>query len=82
MLPFDWGGLVPFLVHPMKVTIIEALRWIGQPLSATDIRKTLDGQFTVQFISYHMGALAKVGAIVEVRHRRVRGSIERFYFFS
>jgi len=25
----DWGALVPLAVHPTKVGIAEALRWIG-----------------------------------------------------
>ena len=31
---FDWEALVPLVIHPLKVAILEALEWIGQPLSA------------------------------------------------
>jgi hypothetical protein len=81
-LPFDWDALVPLLVHPMKVAIIEALRWIGRPLSATDLKKLFDEQFELQFISYHVVTLSQIKAIVRVRQRQVRGSIEKFYFLS
>ncbi|HYJ22207.1 MAG TPA: hypothetical protein VEW07_09320 [Solirubrobacterales bacterium] len=81
-LPFDWGALVPRLVHPMKVTIIEALSWIGEPLSATDFRKLLDGGFSVGFISYHLKGVAKTGVLEMVRERPARNSREKFYFFA
>lgn len=38
-LPFDWAALVPLVVHPMRVTIIEALCWVGEPLSALTSRR-------------------------------------------
>jgi hypothetical protein len=31
--------------------------------------------------SYHLNQLGKVGALKVVRRRRVRGSLEKFYFF-
>jgi hypothetical protein len=80
-LPFDWDALAPLLAHPMRVTIVEALRWVGEPLSATDLRKLFDDQFTLPFLSYHVVTLARGGAFVMVRERPVRGSIEKFYFF-
>jgi phosphoglycerol transferase MdoB-like AlkP superfamily enzyme len=79
-LPFDWSELVPLLVHPMKVDIVEALRWVGQPLSASDLMKVLGERFNVQFISYHVVKLAEVEALVKVRERPVRGGLEKFYF--
>ena len=79
---FDWAGLVPHLVHPVKLAIIEAMRWSGQPLSASDLSRVLEGQgHSVGVISYHVNGLAKVGAVVKVRQRAVRGAVEKFYFF-
>jgi predicted HTH transcriptional regulator len=80
--PYDWGSLFSLLVHPMRVEIIEALYWIREPLSATDLRKLLDGRFTSQHISYHLAELVKVGVVKEVGQRAVRGATEKFYFFS
>jgi hypothetical protein len=79
--PFDWGALVPRLVHPVRVAAIEAMVHIGRPLSATDLRKIFDEEFDLSLVSYHVVQLAKVGALVKVRQRQVRGSVEKFYFF-
>jgi hypothetical protein len=65
----------------MRVSIIEALRWIGEPLSATDLRKVFDGRFALPVVSYHLIALAQIDALVQVGQRSVRGSVEKFYFF-
>ena len=79
---FDWAALVPVVFHPLKVAIIEALTWIGTPLSATDLTKVFDKRFAVPNLNYHLHELAKVGALKQVRKRRVRGAVEKFYFPS
>lgn len=79
---FGWDLLVPHVVHPAKVVVIEAIRWIGQPLSATEMTKSVDDdEFPLSTISYHVRKLAEFGAIQPVRQRQVRGSVETFYFF-
>jgi DNA-binding transcriptional ArsR family regulator len=81
--PFTWDALVPHIVHPLKVTIIEALGWIGKPLSASDLTKVIeDEKYGLSHVSYHMVRLAQAGAIEVVRSRPVRGSLEKFYFFT
>jgi len=81
-LPFDWGALVPHVVHPMRVAIIEALCWIGEPLSAIDFTRLFaDGEVSTSFVSYHLRELAKVGVVVKVRERQVRGALKKSYFF-
>jgi len=77
----DWGSLVAVFVHPTRVAIIEALTRLGEPLSATDLRKVFGGRVLATTISQHVNALAKVGVLEEVDQRRVRGATERFYFF-
>jgi hypothetical protein len=69
------------VLHPVRVAVIEALAHIGQPLSATDMRKIFDEEFDLSLVSYHVVQLAKLKAIVKVRQRPVRGSVEKFYFF-
>jgi hypothetical protein len=76
---FDWAALVPFLVHPLKAEIIEAMTWIAVPLSASDLTKILDEQFTLSHISYYIRELAKVDAIELAGSRKVRGATENFY---
>jgi hypothetical protein len=79
--PFDWAALVPRVIHPMRVQVVEALRWIGEPLSASDLTKVFDDRYELSFISYHVVELAKLKAIKIVRKREVRGATEKFYFF-
>ena len=80
---FDWAMLVPRIVHPMKVAVVEALLYMRQPLSASQLRHLFgeaDDNY-LSMISYHVRELAKAGAIEEKGSRQVRGAIEKFYFF-
>jgi DNA-binding transcriptional ArsR family regulator len=79
---FDWAALVPLLVHPLRVAIIEALVWIGKPLSATDLTKVFDNRFALVNVSYHLQELAKGGVVKRTRSRQVRGVVEKFYGLS
>lgn len=80
---FTWDALVPQIVHPLKVMIIEAMWWIDEPLSASDLTKVIDEQrYGISHVSYHMVKLAGAGAIEVVRTRPVRGSLEKFYYFA
>lgn len=76
--PVDWAALVPLLAHPVRMAIIEALVWIGAPLSASDLDKVLDKRFGLGNVSYHLRELTKVGAVRLVRGRQV----EHFYRLS
>lgn len=80
---FDWAALVSRLVHPVKVTIIEAMLWIGQPLSASQLVKLMDDDrdYYLSNVSYHMEGLKKVGVVNSMGTRRVRGGRETFFFF-
>lgn len=80
---FDWGTLVPQVVHPLKVAIVEALLWVDQPLSATDLTKLFDNdRHSVAHLSYHLVKLVDVGALEVVAKRERRGATEKFYFFA
>jgi DNA-binding transcriptional ArsR family regulator len=76
---FEWALLVPRLVHPLKVAIIEALEWTELPLSAKDVDRVLDEEYGLSLVSYHMRKLAEVGAIERVEQRAVRGALQSFY---
>lgn len=83
-LPFDWAALVPRVMHPMRVSIIEAMLWVERPISATDFNLMADEpEPSVSRLSYHFKILAdpKVEVIEQVREEQVRGAIERFYYF-
>jgi DNA-binding transcriptional ArsR family regulator len=79
-----WGELLGVLVHPTKVLIIEALRWIDHPLSATEFERIFGEKSGLHLsnLSYHVSTLAKAGILRQVKKRRVRGAWERFYFFA
>lgn len=81
-LPFDWTALVPAIVHPMRLAILEAMAWTGRPISATDMKRILEERVSVSHVSYHFTVLAeKRAAFIElVDKRQVRGSQEKFYF--
>jgi len=80
-LPFDWVTLVPRLVHPLKVAIIEALLWVDAPMSASELSRVFTGRFGVNLVSYHVKTLAQVGVLAKAGQRPVRGALETFYFF-
>ena len=77
---FNWAWLVPRVIHPLRVAIIEAMAYMDQPLSATDLEKLFDVEgLQLSLISYHVNQLKKVEALEKVGERQVRGSVERFY---
>jgi hypothetical protein len=79
---FHWDMLVPRVVHPLRVVIVEALLWINRPLSSTDLVKLLDDpDIYVSHVAYHMRRLVDAGALKPIRSRQVRGATETFYYF-
>ncbi len=79
---FDWGALVPRIVHPLKVAIVEAVLWIDGPISASELEKVFEKRFSLSVVSYHMKKLAEAGVLAKVGERQVRGALQHFYFFS
>ena len=77
--PFSWDTLVPHLVHPAKVAIIEALQWIEVPLSPKELDLIFDEEFGVSLVSYHVRTLMDVGVVERVRQEAVRGALQSFY---
>ncbi len=80
---FSWETLVPHLVNPAKVAIVEALSYMGQALSASELTKMFDDRdLNLSRVSYHVSSLAKAGGLVKIRERKVRGAVEKYFFFS
>jgi DNA-binding transcriptional ArsR family regulator len=84
--PFDWSALVALLVHPLKVSIIEALRWLGEPLSANTLMRMFNAgnegkEYSLGVVSYHLTELSKIGVVEKKYGKKVRGAVEKFYFF-
>jgi Helix-turn-helix domain len=78
---FDWEAFVPRLIHPVKVAIIEALLWIGTPMSAKELAAVLGPRSSTGLVSYHLRHLGREGLLEEVGQRPARGAVQRFYFF-
>ena len=76
---FNWASLVPYLVHPVKVAIIEAMEWVAVPVSPRELDRIFDEEFGVSLVSYHMRTLEDVGAVTKVRQQPVRGAVQTFY---
>jgi hypothetical protein len=66
----------------VKVAIIEAMQWIGVPVSPKELDRIFDEQFGVSLVSYHMRTLADVGVVARVRQQSVRGAVQSFYALS
>jgi hypothetical protein len=79
---FNWDTLVPYLIHPVKVAIIEAMEWVDVPLSPRELDRIFDEEFGVSTVSYHMRTLADAGVVKKVRQRPVRGALQTFYALS
>ncbi|MET0305057.1 MAG: hypothetical protein ABW196_02375 [Solirubrobacterales bacterium] len=60
---FCWDALEPRVLHPVRVEIIEALRWIGLPLSATDLLWVFEGQQTELRLEYHLRLLSELDVV-------------------
>jgi hypothetical protein len=81
---FIWTSLVPRLVHPAKLAIIEALIEAGRPLSAEDLKPlvpAVDGN--VELLRYHAKSMVEAG-VLEVASTQVGAAAEVpcFYFPS
>lgn len=79
---FDWESLVPLFIHPLKVAVVEALDWIEQPLSPTELALMFDEKgWTLGIVAYHVNTLLKAGVIEVIGERQARGARESYYYF-
>ncbi|HEY6730842.1 MAG TPA: hypothetical protein VI039_07450 [Solirubrobacterales bacterium] len=79
---FNWDTLVPHLIRPVKVFIIEAMGWIDEPLSPSELDQVFEEEFGLSLVSYHVRTLVDVGALEKVGQQAVRGAIQNFYVLS
>ncbi len=78
----DWGALLSRSIHPTRLWIIEALRIIDRPLSASELERIFDCKQSTSAISYHMNTLAKIGIVKLADMQQVRGTWKRLYVFT
>lgn len=76
----DWIALVASTIHPTKVLILEAVEWIGEPVSPWMLaRDVFEGEVKKGDAAYHLRGLAEMGALEKVDERQVRGAVEKFW---
>jgi hypothetical protein len=49
-----WVALPEKAVHPLRDPILEAFRWVAEPLSAIDLVNVLDGYITMWEAAHHL----------------------------
>lgn len=59
-----WAAVPPKARHPVRVPILEAFRWIGEPLSAIDLVDLFDGQdITMWGAAHQLRVLETLGVV-------------------
>lgn len=74
-----WEACLRQFVHPLKVSIVEALLWVELPLAPKFIDEMTDDECDIHLASYHMRTLAEAGILEEDHQRHVRGALQTFY---
>jgi Sigma-70, region 4 len=86
--PFPgWELYVANFVHPLKVAAVEALCWMGAPLSAVQLTKLCSGggeSFREPNVRYHLHQLVKVGVleIVSSGPFDQERKVDTFFYFA
>jgi hypothetical protein len=84
--PFIWSILVPKLLNPAQVIIIEAMMWVERPMSASELGQIAGGDPVLSTFSYHLRKLATLGVLEVVGKLKVRKSRssnkETFFYFT
>jgi len=79
--PIEWAAFAPHIDHPTRVSIMEALRWIG-PLSSLDLKGVLDNpEFQLAYVAYYVRTLVHEEVLAEVGGRPAGASLEKLYHF-
>lgn len=71
-----WASIPNEALHPVRVPIIEALWWVGRPLSALALVDVLDGFLTMWEATYHLRVLDELGVaepVSAVTKKRPKG---------
>lgn len=76
---YDWGKLVPLLIHPLKVAIIEAMLSLDVPLSASNLRDVFLGNPPLPNVHYHLTMLNEQGVVRKFGQEQKRGATETYF---
>lgn len=63
--------------HPVRVAVLEALTWIDEPCSPTQLAPCLDEKPATA--NYHMLVLFREGAVAFASAHQRRGAVEHRY---
>jgi hypothetical protein len=76
----DWDGLLARILHPTQFQVIEAMHWIGRPMSASRLVHVLDrDRGDLSAVSYHLRRLKELKIVRLCSTKRARGTRERLY---
>lgn len=76
---FAWEGLVARVLHPVDVQIIEALQWIGEPLSASDLTQLFEKNVSRARVCHHMRRLTRLRAVQLAETPTMQNAIDISY---
>jgi hypothetical protein len=77
-----WQTLVPQLVHPTKIELVEALSWIGEPLSVSEFYAVLSpSKVPIDYVRYHLKGLHDAEVVMEAPKATLTGPDEQRYIF-
>jgi hypothetical protein len=80
---FSWAILAARTIHPLKVAIIEAMLWLGQPLSPKEMTEMLPvGEYKLDLVSYHFSSMVRLGVLEKRGARQVRGAVKTYHFIT
>lgn len=81
-----WRSLVPRLVHPARLQIVEALIDRGEPMSAAELAPLVPvAEGNIDLVRYHAKAMTKAGALEVVDAERPQagaGPAELTFFLA
>lgn len=58
-----WATVAVRALHPIQIQIVEALRWIGEPLAVSDLGEIVEEVEWVR-LNHHIRRLSKLRAIM------------------
>lgn len=64
-----WSTLPEKAQHPVRVPIIEALWWVGEPLSAIALVDSFDGFLSMWEAAHHLRVLESLGVVASDQDR-------------
>lgn len=77
-----WPTLIDCQVHPVKVAVVETLRWVGGPLSARELWLVGVGEPVYGNVAYHVKTLVDLGLLIHTASTPARGTVEKFYVLT